>query len=109
MDNRAGHETQATAMKGTNKILILWAKALCYLTIGVFTPWAAALAQWVNSGEWPSRIIWFGVILPASAVGGASQLLAFLSSSFSKYQNDRDQKEKEETAFLRKVTPTTQP
>lgn len=82
---------------------VLAAKALCYLTIGVFTPWAASLAQWVNSGESPSRIIWLGVILPASAVGGASQLLAFLSSSFGKFQ--QEQKEKEETQFMLKPKP----
>lgn len=84
-----------------NKTVVLYAKALCYLTIGVFTPWSVALAQWVNTGETPSRIIWLGVILPASAVGGASQLLAFLSSSFGKYQQEKDL----ETQFLRRTPP----
>ena len=65
---------------------IIITKGLCYLLVGVFTPWSAALAQWVNSGEWPSKIIWVGVLLPVSAIGGASSLLAFLSGSFTEYK-----------------------
>lgn len=65
---------------------IIWIKLICHLVIGVFGPWAASLAQWINSGEWPSRIVWLGVILPASAIGGAGAVLAFISSSFSDYQ-----------------------
>lgn len=68
---------------------IVVTKGFCYLMIGVFTPWAAALAQWINSGEWPARIVWVGVILPASAVGGASQLLAFLSNTWADYKAAR--------------------
>lgn len=64
-------------------------KALAHTLVGIFTPWTAALAQWVNSDTWPSRIIWIGVILPASVVGGASGLLAFLSGSFKEYQKQR--------------------
>ena len=68
---------------------VIVAKGLCYLISGIFTPWAAALAQWTNSGEWPAKITWIGVILPASAVGGTTALLAFLSSSFTQYQRKR--------------------
>ena len=68
------------------KTSVVIAKGACHLAVGVFTPWSAALAQWVNSGEWPSKIIWVGVILPASVIGGGSALLAFLSSSFHEYQ-----------------------
>lgn len=64
-------------------------KALAHVLIGIFTPWSAALAQWINSGEWPGKIIWVGVILPASCVGGGSSLLAFLSGSFSTYRDNR--------------------
>ena len=64
-------------------------KGLAHLIVGVFTPWAAALAQWTNSEQWPAKITWIGVILPASAVGGCSALLAFLSGSFQTYQRAR--------------------
>lgn len=74
-------------MKLDTAIVII--KGLCYLIVGIFTPWSTALAQWVNSGEWPGRIIWFGVILPASAIGGASSLLAFLSGSYTQYKASR--------------------
>lgn len=79
---------------------ILWVKCACYLTIGVFTPWASSLAQWANSEQLPSKFIWLGVILPASLMGGASQLLSFLSSSYGKYQ--QEQKDKEATQFITK-------
>jgi TRAP-type C4-dicarboxylate transport system permease small subunit len=74
------------------KTAVVIVKGLCYLIVGVFTPWASALAQWANSGEWPSKIVWLGVILPASAIGGASSLLAFLSSSYKTYTDDREPK-----------------
>ena len=65
---------------------LLFIKGMCYVLIGVFTPWSAAMAQWIGSGEWPGRIIWVAVILPASVLGGAGQLLAFLNSDFAKHQ-----------------------
>lgn len=71
-------------MKLETVIIVL--KGMCYLLIGVFTPWTAALAQWANSGEWPSKIVWMGVIVPASVVGGANGLLAFLTTSYGTYK-----------------------
>lgn len=68
---------------------ILCLKCTCYLIVGIFTPWAASLAQWANSGEWPEKIVWVGVILPASAISGAASLLAFLSSSYGNYLKGR--------------------
>jgi hypothetical protein len=47
------------------------------------------LSQWVNSDQWPSRIIWVGVILPASFVGGGTALLAFLNGSFADYRQQK--------------------
>ena len=64
-------------------------KGLAHFVIGVFTPWSAALAQWANSGTWPEKIVWIGVILPASAIGGASALQAFLSGSYQTYMEKR--------------------
>ena len=68
---------------------ILLTKLACYLIVGVFTPWSSALAQWATEGIWPPKIIFVGVILPASMIGGASSVLAFLSSSYSNYNKDR--------------------
>lgn len=64
-------------------------KGLAFVAVGIFTPWTAALSQWINSGEWPSKIIWVGVIAPASFIGGGSALLAFLSGSFPEYQQQK--------------------
>lgn len=63
------------------------------MVIGVFTPWAGALAQWINSGDWPSKIVWIGVILPASAIGGANAWIAFTSSAFSDYSDKQNQQD----------------
>jgi len=60
-------------------------KGIAHVIVGVFTPWSAALAQWIGTNSWPERIVWLGVILPASAIGGASSLLAFLSGSYQNY------------------------
>jgi uncharacterized protein YqjF (DUF2071 family) len=35
--------------------------------------------------------VWIAVILPASAIGGASQLLAFLSSSWGNYKAEKEE------------------
>jgi hypothetical protein len=69
---------------------IVVSKGFAYLIVGIFSPWIAALGQWANSGEWPSRIVWVGVILPLSAIGGATQWLAFCSSSWKDYKDQRD-------------------
>lgn len=65
---------------------VIIAKGICYLTIGIATPLATSLAQYANTGEWPSRITWWGVVIPACAIGASSQVLAFLSNSFGDYQ-----------------------
>ena len=69
---------------------IIITKGACHLAIGVFTPWTVALAQWINTGGWPERIVWIGVIVPASVIGGASALLAFLSGSYKTYREGRN-------------------
>ena len=73
-------------MKLENAVIV--AKGVCFLIIGFFTPLTVGLAQWANTGEWPSRIIW--IVMGAScAVGAASQLLAFLSQSFGDWKAQR--------------------
>ena len=71
-----------------NTAIIIF-KGFAYVIVGIFTPWSAALAQWIGTNSWPEKIVWVGVILPASAVGGASALLAFLSGSFSEYKQQK--------------------
>jgi hypothetical protein len=68
--------------------VVIIAKAFCFVLIGALTPLAASLAQWANSGELPPRIVWI-VILSGCAVGGATQLLSFLSSAYSDYVQTR--------------------
>jgi hypothetical protein len=72
--------------------VILIAKGACYLTVGAGVAWSSSLAQWVNSGEWPEKIAWAGIIIPASIIGAANGLLAFLSGSYSTYMKERNGK-----------------
>ena len=63
---------------------VIIVKAFCYVLIGGLTPLGASLAQWANSGESPGRIVWI-TIIAGCIVGGATQLLSFLSGSYSDY------------------------
>lgn len=63
---------------------VLLTKLSCYVFIGAGTPMISSLAQWANSGEWPEKIQWV-VIITGACVGGATQVLSFLSSSYAKY------------------------
>lgn len=63
---------------------VIIAKAAAYVLIGALTPLAASLAQWANSGEQPNGVMWI-VIVAGALVGGATQLLSFLSSAYSDY------------------------
>lgn len=68
--------------------VVLVAKMLCYLAIGFFTPLGVGLAQWANTGDWPTTLQW--IILGASSiVGSATQLLSFFSGSFSDYMKQK--------------------
>ena len=64
---------------------IITTKGLCFIVIGAATPMVTGLAQWIDSGRWPPTINWVGIGLGA-AVGAATQMLAFLSQSFSDYK-----------------------
>lgn len=73
-------------MKLDSSIVI--AKGICYVLIGFFTPLTVGLAQWANTEQWPSKIIW--VVMGASCcVGAASQLLSYLSGSYSDFLTKR--------------------
>ena len=63
---------------------IMCVKGICYMSLGAAGPLITGLTQWANTGEWPPRIIW--VVMAASCLSGmATQLLAFLSGSYSDY------------------------
>lgn len=69
-------------MKLTTAVIVT--KGACFVTDGFTAPIIVGLAQWANTGEWPSNIVW--IIIGAMALkGAASQLLSFLSSSYSDY------------------------
>ncbi len=86
--------------------VVLVAKGCCYLVVGAGGAWSSSLAQWVNSGEWPEKIAWLGIIVPASVIGAANGLLAFLSGSYSNYMKDRNGNGKApEAPAETKVTP----
>lgn len=69
---------------------IVLSKGFAHIVAGVFLPWTAALAQWIGDGTWPSKIVWVGVILPASALGGANAWIAFVSGSWADYMKQRN-------------------
>lgn len=75
-------------MKLNTGIVII--KGLAFVTVGVGTSLATSLAQYVNTGEWPSRIAWWGVVIPACAVAAANSVLSFLSGSFAQYKAERN-------------------
>lgn len=64
---------------------VLCIKGACFVVVGAGTPLITNLSQWANSGEWPARINWV-VIIIGGVVGGATQLLSFLSESFAQYK-----------------------
>src|SRR5689334_7293083 len=63
-------------------------KGFCYVVIGGLTPLGASLAQWANSDTWPSKLIWI-TIIGSCSVGAATQLLSYLSGSYSDYVKGR--------------------
>lgn len=84
-------------MKADTAIIIL--KASCYVLIGAGTPMAASLAQWGNSNQWPEKIQWV-IILIGATVGGATQLLSYLSGSYSDYVKGRSNGAGDTTQYL---------
>ncbi len=90
----------------TADTLVIVMKGFAFVVIGVFTPWTGALSQWINSGTWPEKIIWVGVVLPMSMIGGASALVAFTSGSWQTYQQQRKANESGQDQVTT-VTPTT--
>lgn len=74
-------------MKADTAILIL--KGICYVLIGAGTPMAASLAQWGDGSQWPPRIQWV-IITIGAVVGGATQLLSYLSGSYSDWTKSRN-------------------
>lgn len=73
-------------MKLETSIVIL--KGLCFALVGFFTPASTALAQYANTGEWPTHIVWV-VIFISCCTSGATALLSYLSGSFSDYMAKR--------------------
>lgn len=82
---------------------VVIAKGLCYVVIGGLTPLGTSLGQWVNSGQWPPRISWV-MIVAGCCVGGATQLLSYLSGSYSDYLATK--KANGGTEFWKKPVPT---
>ena len=74
-------------------------KGACFLIDGFTAPIIVGLAQWANTGEWPNNIVWI-IILAMAIKGAASQLLSFLSSSYSDYVQTR-------TSGVGGLSPTT--
>lgn len=73
----------------TLETIIVLVKALCVITIACGTALSTSLAQYANTGEWPSRIVFWGVVIPSCMVAVGNALYAFLSGSFRSYTEAR--------------------
>lgn len=71
--------------------IVVFIKALCVVTIACGTALSTSLAQYANTGEWPSRIVFWGVVIPSCMVAIGNSLYAFLSGSFSNYTAKRQE------------------
>lgn len=69
-------------MKLDTKIVV--SQGAAFVMIGFFTPCAAGLAQWLNSGELPS-VIGYLVLFSAGMVGAATQWVGFCSGVWKDY------------------------
>lgn len=84
--------------KPSLETVVVAVKALCVLTIGIGTALSTSLAQYANTGEWPSKIVFFGVVIPSCMVAGGNALYAYLSGSFVNYKNARNDEHTETVA-----------
>ena len=84
---------------------IIITKGVCFTVIGGMAPLATGLGQWMDSGHWPPLVNWV-VIGAGCFVGAATQMLAFLSQSFSDYKIEM--KTSGEGSTLRSETVTVQ-
>lgn len=64
---------------------VIITKGACALTRGMLIPLGAGLSQWVNSGDWPSTLVWI-VVIAGCLIGGANSLSDFLSQAFGNYK-----------------------
>ena len=97
-------DTDAPGMMLETTVILF--KAMTVTAIGFFTPWSASLAQYIGQGTWPPSIVWYGVILPASVIGAASALNAFLSSSYNTYQQQKKANDSGQTQVV-ETKPTS--
>lgn len=67
---------------------IIFIKAFCYCAIGAGTPAGVAVAQWLTDKKVPTTLDWMSVAIGAG-VGSATQLLSYLSGSYSDYVKGR--------------------
>lgn len=73
-------------MKADTTIVFL--KAACYMMIGAGTPASVAVAQWLTEKKVPTGLDWVSVTIGAM-IGMATQLLSYLSGSYSDYVKGR--------------------
>lgn len=67
---------------------VLLTKGTCFFLAAVCLQLAQALAQWSNSGEWPSRLQWI-IVIAGCVAAGANALLSFLSGSYADFVKGR--------------------
>ena len=69
------------------KTFLIIVKMVCLVGGGAAAALKLALQDHVEAGTWPARIEWLGDIGPAVGAVIATNLYAFLSSSWQTYQN----------------------
>lgn len=73
-------------------IIVVTATTLSAAVLSLIT----SLAQWANSGENPSRVMWI-IIIGGASVQGLNQLVAFLSKRFADWVTGRQQSQESPT------------
>lgn len=67
---------------------VIFLKAACYMIIGAGTPASVAVAQWLTEKKVPNSLDWVSVTIGAG-IGMSTQLLSYLSGSYSDYVKGR--------------------
>lgn len=68
--------------------VLVFLKGLGLIGGNICFAYAGALGQWVNEGQWPSKLNWH-IIVATTAGAGFTALVAFCSGSVSKWRADR--------------------
>lgn len=85
---------------------VIITKLLCVIGIGLATTLGSNLAQWANSDEGPSPIMWV-VIIAACIANAGKDVISFLSQSFGDYKIQMRSDGSGKAGIMKPVEPLT--